>query len=177
MAALAAEASRLPARFGGCALCGLAAGYPKDVQIVAENAHAVATLSRYALRRGHLLIVLREHAERFSEITRAAYLGMQDLAFRGAQALERTLEPTRVFVAAFGSPVPLPMTFPHHHLHVVPVYGRDDSDRPSSVFTWQWGVHRDTNAGTRALGELLREELNARAPRPRPSRAKPRRSR
>ncbi len=144
---------------------------------MAENEHAVATLSRYALRRGHLLIVLRDHAERFSEITREAYLGMQDLAFRSAQALERTLDPSRVFVAAFGSPVPLPMTFPHHHLHVVPVYTRDDSDRPSSVFTWQWGVHRDTKQGTRALGGLLREEIIARAPRARTSRAKPRRSR
>ena len=159
MSALAEEAARLPLRFGGCALCGLAAGHPKQTKIVAENAHAVALLSRYALRRGHLLVVLREHAERFDEISWAAYRGMHELAFRCAQVLERTLEPTRVFVAAFGSPVPLPMTFPHHHLHVVPVHSRDERDRPSSVFTWKWGVFRDTPGRERALVDLLRRSL------------------
>jgi len=164
MSALAKEAARLPIRFGGCALCGLAAGYPKGAQLVAENAHAIALLSRYALRRGHLLVVLREHAERFAEISWPAYRGMHELAFRCAQALERTLEPTRVFVAAFGSPVPLPMTFPHHHLHVVPLYSRDDRDRPSSVFTWQWGVHRDTPRQERALRDVLRASLRSGKP-------------
>ena len=155
--AIAREARALPERFSGCALCGLVHGHPRDTMPLAESRHAVALLSRYALRQGHVLVVLRRHIERWSDLAWPAYRDMQKLAWEASRALESTLQPVRVFVAALGSRTPLPMTFPHHHLHVVPIFEGDASDRPAKVFTWSSGVTRATGASARVLRDSLKD--------------------
>jgi len=156
MALLAREAEDLPARFHGCAMCGLAAGHPADVEILAERPSAVAVLDRLSTRRGHVLVILRRHAESIGEMPWVEYAEVQRLAWEAARALERVLQPRRVFVAALGSAERLPMSFPHHHVHVLPLFDGGPADRPSEVLTWRHGVGLYAPGEARELGATLR---------------------
>jgi diadenosine tetraphosphate (Ap4A) HIT family hydrolase len=158
MALLAREARELPASHGGCAMCGMVAGHPHDLETVAARPSAVVVLDRLATRPGHLLVILRRHAEAMSEVTWPEYQEAQRLAWEAARTVERVLEPKRVFIAALGSAVRLPMSFPHHHVHVLPLYDGGESDRPSEVLTWRHGVWLYENDEARALASKLRAE-------------------
>jgi diadenosine tetraphosphate (Ap4A) HIT family hydrolase len=92
------------------------------------------------VRRGHLLVVLRRHVERFEDILLPEWQDAQRVAWEAARAVESALGASRVYIASLGSVTQRPMTFPHHHLHVVPTYRGDRRDRPARVFTWQDGV-------------------------------------
>jgi diadenosine tetraphosphate (Ap4A) HIT family hydrolase len=157
--AIGREAEDLPPRHRGCALCGLVDGHPEGTEVIARGRHAVAVLARYALRRGHVLVVLRRHVERWSDLRWPEWQGLHRVAFRAVRALERALRPRRVFVAAFGSAVARATTFPHHHLHLVPVYRDDERDKPGSVFTWARGVLRPSASEARALAGLIRRAM------------------
>jgi diadenosine tetraphosphate (Ap4A) HIT family hydrolase len=156
MALLAREAEALPARFQGCAMCGMVAGYPPDLEILAERPGAVAVLDRLWTRRGHALVILRRHAESIAEMPWSEYAEVQRLAWETARAMERALRPRRIYVAALGSPARLLMTFPHHHVHVVPLHDGGEGDRPSEVLTWRNGVGLYSPEEAQALAATLR---------------------
>ena len=118
-----------------CAMCA-ALGAPS----VASSEHAIAVLDRFAARPGHVLVVARRHEERVTSLSVTEYLDMQRLAFEISGAIERVLSPKRVFVAALGSPETRATSFPHVHLHVVPLADGGEDDRPARVFTWEQGV-------------------------------------
>jgi len=147
------EAEDLPARFGGCVMCALV---ERDAHVLARTERSIAVLARYGVRRGHLLVVLREHTERWSDMSRADWLDAQGLAWEAARAVESALGASRVYVASLGSTKQRAMTFPHHHLHVVPTYRGDRRDRPASVFTWERGVVVPTDRELGRLREALR---------------------
>jgi diadenosine tetraphosphate (Ap4A) HIT family hydrolase len=84
------------------------------------------------------------------------YVEVQRLAWEAARAMDRVLSPKRVFVAALGSAKPLPISFPHHHVHVIPLYDGGELDRPSEVLTWRNGVTLYTPEETAELGAALR---------------------
>ena len=157
MEIIAREAAALPGRFDGCVMCALAAGHPSDVEVLAELPGAVAVLARIANRRGHVIVVLRRHAESIGAIPWSEYADVQRLAWETAGAMERALRPRRVFVAALGSAVQLPMSFPHHHVHVLPLFDGGDGDRPSEVLTWRHGVWLYAPEEARALADPLRQ--------------------
>jgi histidine triad (HIT) family protein len=140
LAAIDREREALPARFAGCTMCGLTSGHPADLAILAERERAVAVIDRYACRRGHVLVVLRRHVEAIADLSWDEYADVQRLAWETSRALTRVLAPKRIFVAALGSPVPLPMSFPHHHVHVIPLFDGGEIDRPAAVLTWSRGV-------------------------------------
>ncbi len=148
------EAAALSPEFGGCVMCALVADAP-TTHVLCRTRRSVAVLARFGVRRGHLLVVLRRHVERFEEITWPEWQDAQRVAWEAARAAERALGATRVYVASLGSATQRPMTFPHHHLHVVPTYRGDRRDRPAAVFTWQDGVvlqdERDAARLTREL--------------------------
>jgi diadenosine tetraphosphate (Ap4A) HIT family hydrolase len=100
----------------------------------------VVHLATYAVRPGHLWVAPRAHVERHADLTRAGWLALQGAAHDGLRALTAYARPTRVYVAALGSAQPLTRTFPHVHLHVVPIYDGGPGDRPSEVFTWKHGM-------------------------------------
>jgi diadenosine tetraphosphate (Ap4A) HIT family hydrolase len=157
MALLEREARALPPSFGGCAMCGMVAGHPADLQIVVERPGAVVVLDRLANRRGHLLVVLRRHVESIAELPWSEYAEVQRLCWEAARALERTVKPRRVFVASLGSARQLTMSFPHHHVHVLPLFDGGEADRPSEVLTWRNGVFVYTPEEARALTDALRD--------------------
>ncbi|HMY59133.1 MAG TPA: HIT domain-containing protein [Nitrospira sp.] len=136
----AQEWELLPSRYDRCAICAMADGYPDDLEFLAENAYAAAVLARFALRRGHLLVVLRRHLESLPAIEWEEYVAVQRLAWEASQALQQVLRPVRIFVAALGTTAKLPNSFAHHHVHVIPIEPGTE-ERPAQVLSWESGVY------------------------------------
>jgi len=155
MRAVRREAEALPARFGGCVMCGLVAHAP-ETHVLSKSRRSIAVLARYGVRRGHVLVVMRRHVERFEDVSWPDWEDAQRLAWEAARAVESALDATRVYVAALGSVVQRPMTFPHQHLHVVPTYRGDRRDRPARVFTWAEGVVVHDGDEAEELAEAIR---------------------
>ncbi|MEO8700763.1 MAG: HIT family protein [Kofleriaceae bacterium] len=129
------EAERGP----GCPMCELAR--TPEATTVAISEHAVAVLDRFAARPGHVLVVLRRHAEKIGQLPYAEYEALHRLAYLVAGALERELAPPRIYIAALGSAQPLATSFPHVHLHVIPLADGGEVDRPANVMTWANGMY------------------------------------
>lgn len=141
---VAAEAAHLEARFSGCALCASVAACSEGrdgAVVLAENAAAIATLDRFAARPGHVVVVLRRHAESLAELPWEEYSAVQRLAWEASVALQRLLAPVRIYVASLGAARRIHTSFPHHHVHVIPLGPGGESDRPADVLTWSHGVH------------------------------------
>ena len=160
------EAEALPARFRGCVMCALVAGHPSDREVLAERPGAIAVLGRLVVRRGHVLVVLRRHVESIGAMPWSEYADVQRLAWEAACTLERGLRPRRVFVAALGSATQLPMSFPHHHVHVLPLFDGGEADRPSEVLTWRHGVSLYDGDEARELADTLRRDWGGAAASP-----------
>lgn len=154
---IAAQARALPAEAAGCALCAVAQGpLATDPIMVRGNDRALAMLSRYALRPGHVVVLLRRHAERLDEAAWEDYAALHRLAWEAARALRQVLGPRRVFVAAREGADALPPGCAHLHLHVVPLQDQDDPDRPSRVLTYDDGVSAYDPGEAEALAQALR---------------------
>jgi diadenosine tetraphosphate (Ap4A) HIT family hydrolase len=134
-----------------CALCALCAqpGY-----VLAEGPHCITLLPQYARRWGHVMILLREHITTYQKLSVEAWTEANVMALTAAQTIERTLSPLRCYVASLGSAMEHPMTFPHLHLHVIPVYGTTDT--PSTILTTREGVLTAEAHEWEALWEQLR---------------------
>lgn len=146
------ERDRVP----GCRICELA----READPIVATEHATAVLDRYASRPGHVLVLLRRHEERIAALAWHEYEAMHRLAWEISGAIERTLAPKRIYVAALGSMVPLATSFPHVHLHVVPLSDGGESDRPANVFTWVNGAYVfESEHEERELRMKLRDAL------------------
>lgn len=140
LARLKAEVEALPQHLSGCSMCGLVEGYPQGTERLGENGAAIAVLDRYATRPGHVLVVLRRHVESLTALGWEEYAEAQKLTWELARALERALSPKRLYVASLGAASNVLMSFPHYHVHVIPLYDGGTGDRPAEVLTWQNGV-------------------------------------
>ena len=122
-----------------CLVCALRDGVAGPRYVLAETKHTVTVLTRYPVRWGHALVLLREHATTFTSVNREAWSELADESRRIARGVERALSPKRCYVASLGSvDDSLPMTSSHLHMHVIPIY--DASDRPGTVLRWNDGV-------------------------------------
>jgi histidine triad (HIT) family protein len=148
------------ARGSGCGMCDAA----RELAPIAASEHAVAVLDRYACRPGHVLVILRRHAERIAALPWSEYEAMQRLAWEVAGAVETVFAPRRIYIAALGSAIPLATSFPHVHLHVIPLVDGGEVDRPASVLTWANGMYIfESDREERELRERLRCALPPRA--------------
>jgi histidine triad (HIT) family protein len=144
------------AHAGRCIPCELA----RTADPIVGSEHAVAVLDRYACRPGHVLVVLRRHAENIAALAWPEYADLQQLAWRIARGLDRVLAPRRIYIAALGSAEPLAVSFPHVHLHVVPLADGGEADRPANVFTWAHGMYVFESADEEAsLRDRLRTAI------------------
>jgi diadenosine tetraphosphate (Ap4A) HIT family hydrolase len=153
LALLAAE------RGSGCRMCELA----REAPPIAASDHAVAVLDRYASRPGHVLVILRRHEERITALGWDEYAALHRIAWDVTRAIDAVLAPRRIYVAALGSAVPLDTSFPHVHLHLVPLTDGGEADRPAGVFTWVNGIYMFDDADDeRRLRDQLRAAVDAR---------------
>ena len=154
--AAAQEWALLPSKYNRCAICAMADGHPDDLEFLADNAFAAVVLARFALRRGHLLVVLKRHVESLPAVHWEEYVAVQRLAWEAAQAMQQVLHPVRIFVAALGTTAKLPNSFAHHHVHVIPIeHGTEQ--RPAQVLSWESGVY----LYEQGEAEMLAAELRA----------------
>jgi len=144
-----------------CAMCMLVER--ASLLRVHEDATAVVVLDRYASTRGNLLVVLKDHVERVTELALVRYLALQRLVYASVDTLERTLAPRRVYTAILGSPraepdgpAPPAMSFPHLHAHVIPVHEDGETARPAVVFSWSAGVWLYDDGEAESLAGELR---------------------
>jgi len=127
----------------GCVMCALVTLVERDAsrpELLAENEHGVALLDRFGTSRGHVLVISREHLLDTSELPWPVYSSLQRLNYEACCALRRAFQPARIFSAVLGASTELPMSFPHFHIHALPVYERDERARPAFVFSWTSGV-------------------------------------
>ena len=150
-------ASEMPDRFHGCVMCAIAEGEKDAALIVRREPGAIVVLDRFAASRGHLLVILESHEEDIASVAWPAWQRMQRLAWESSRALERCLSPRRIFVAALGSATPSAKSFPHLHLHVVPLHEDGEKARPAHVFSWSRGVHVYEPQEAEALVAELRD--------------------
>lgn len=136
MALLEVEREALLGDAPGCVLCALVSTARDRVNLLAENDHGVALLDRFASRPGHVLVVSRRHVEQTTALGFEAYSALQQLAYEACVAIERCLAPVRTFVAVLGASESVPMSFPHFHIHLLPVYETGEAARPANVFSW-----------------------------------------
>lgn len=151
---------------GRCAMCDLSRASQDRKSgaslLVKENEHAVVVLDRYASTRGNLLVVVRQHVERTTDLPLATHLEIQRLVYAANVALETTFAPRRIYTATLGSPSatatdPPAMSFPHLHVHVVPVHEDGESARPSVVFSWTAGVWLYEDGEAERVAASIRE--------------------
>jgi diadenosine tetraphosphate (Ap4A) HIT family hydrolase len=140
----------------GCVLCALVGRASSSPDLVHEGEHGVVLLDRFGTREGHLLVISRAHAEDTLELGWDVYRELQRLAYEGARVVTRSLAPARIFIAVLGASAALPMSFPHFHIHVLPVYDTDERARPAHVLSWSAGVLVYEDAEAAALAERLR---------------------
>ena len=127
----------------GCVMCALVTQVERDPnrpELLAENQHGVAIVDRFGSARGHVLVISRQHLLDTAELPWPVYCELQQLNYQACCALRRAFQPARIFSAILGASAELPMSFPHFHIHALPVYDRDERARPAHVFSWTSGV-------------------------------------
>lgn len=137
-------------------MCALAGGRA-DVPFIAESKHAVVLLDRFACKYGHLMVIPRPHVEQLSQVPWQVFAEVQRLTFEAALAIERVLNPARIFTASLGAAAELPMTYAHYHMHVIPVVETDERARPARVLSWSEGVVVYDDAEAQELCHRFRE--------------------
>lgn len=140
----------------GCVMCALVRRARESSELLAESEHGVALLDRFGSRVGHVIIVSRRHVEDTAELSWEAYSDLQRLAYDASGVLRTTLGPARIFIAILGASSELPMSFPHFHIHALPVYDTDERARPAFVFSWSAGVLVYSDEEARELSTRLR---------------------
>jgi diadenosine tetraphosphate (Ap4A) HIT family hydrolase len=139
-----------------CLLCAMLSRDTGDV--IAQTRHAVARLNRFGCSFGHVSVVMRRHVECVTDLSWPEYVDAQRLVFEVAAAVRRHCQPQRLFVAALGAAEALVNSYPHYHVHIVPVYHADERGRPAHVLSWSSGVttYADAEAGS-VVRSLSRE--------------------
>jgi diadenosine tetraphosphate (Ap4A) HIT family hydrolase len=162
LAQLHAHKHELLAGRAGCVMCALANG-GAGAMLIAESAHGVLLLDRFACKYGHLLVVGKRHVERASELSWEVYSDLQRLTFDAIGVIDACFEPARVFTATLGAAVELPQTYSHYHVHVIPVYETDERARPARVLSWSEGVVVYDDLEAEQICRDLREAWSHRA--------------
>ena len=159
LAALERHRHKLLPTGQGCVMCAV---IELREHVVAESADVLVILDRFASRPGHLLVLPKLHIERLTALDWSAYSEIQRFAYEAAHVVERVLEPKRVYVASLGTTTPLNGSYPHIHLHVVPIPEDDERARPANVFSWSAGIVLYDDAEASELTATLRRAWLAR---------------
>ena len=127
-----------------CLMCAIVARGVGEVVAVYEDDEHLVSLPLYVRRWGHVLVTLKKHVTSYTEVDTDLWARTNALALKTARAIEKARAPRRIYVASTGSSGgELVNCSEHLHVHVVPLYEKDD--RPADVFSWQAGVYVGTS--------------------------------
>lgn len=107
-----------------CVFCDIVEGRLPAIK-VHEDEHVIAFMDIYPLRRGHVLVIPRQHHKQLHELDSGVRSRLLDTATRIAQAMYRSaLAPAAVHYNVNDGPA-AHQTVPHVHLHILPRYKGD----------------------------------------------------
>jgi len=128
----------------GCLFCRVARSRAdRENLVLARRGQALLMLNRFPYNPAHLMVAVRRHVARFSDLTADERADLMELTATAERALEREYEPHGMNAGANLGRV-AGAGFPGHlHLHLVPRWNGDTNFMP-------------TIGGTRVLPESLR---------------------
>lgn len=92
---------------------------------VYEDEHVLAFMDIYPLRRGHVLVIPRQHHQQLHQLSAELRARLVDTGARISKALyDSTLRPAAAHFAINDGPA-AQQSVPHVHLHVLPRYRGD----------------------------------------------------
>jgi diadenosine tetraphosphate (Ap4A) HIT family hydrolase len=102
-----------------CFICEMVARNPAYAhEIVYEDDVAIAFLNKYPPLYGYVLVAPREHREQVTgDFSHAAYLALQQVIYRVAEAVRHVVKPERVYILSLGSQ----QGNKHVHWHIAPL--------------------------------------------------------
>lgn len=89
-----------------------------------ENELAVAFWDIHPVRKGHLLVVLKDHKQNYFELDQSEILAMDDLVRRGKQLIDSKYSPTGYNIG-INVGEDAGQTVMHCHFHLIPRYPGD----------------------------------------------------
>lgn len=108
----------------GCVFCKIIAGELPAVKVY-EDGQVLAFMDIYPLRRGHVLVVPRQHHQHLHQLAPQTRAQLFDTGSRIAQALYASvIAPAAVHYMVNDGPA-AHQTVPHVHLHVLPRHHGD----------------------------------------------------
>ena len=82
---------------------------------VAEDAHFLAFLDIFPLKRGHVLVIPKMEVDQLLHLPEETYLGLMAFARKVGMGLQKAIPCKRIGMAVLG------MEVPHAHVHLVPL--------------------------------------------------------
>ena len=129
-----------------CIFCGIVAGRVPE-PIVFEDAEHMAFFPLEHINPGHLLLIPRRHTDYLFDMEATDYHALWAAAARLAPGLRSVMSAVRIGIVVEGFRVP------HVHVHLVPLYARDELNPARAK--------RLDAAEARRLRDLLRHEFGA----------------
>ncbi len=135
---------------GPCFICEMLSGNPDySHHVVCRDDHAVVFLNKYPTLYGYTLVAPVEHREQVTgDFSQPAYLQLQTVIYRVAEAVRQVVPTERVYLLSLGSQ----QGNSHVHWHVAPL-------PPGVPFLKQQGEALRTDNGVLDLTELEMESL------------------
>lgn len=93
----------------------------ENLNIVMENETAVAVFDIFPQSEGHMLIILKRHAETYFDATFEELSAMNELLFEAKKLLDERYQPDGYNVVSNIGKVSGQMV-PHLHIHLIPRY-------------------------------------------------------
>ncbi len=140
---------------GECLICHLVE--KREEFILHKGIYTTVVLSLYPRTWGQIMVMSDKHITSFNELDTAAWSEMTELLLKATKAAESVLRPLRCYVAATGSLSNYPMTSPHLHFNIIPIYA--ESDKPSTIFTWEQGISAGSESEWEELYRSLKGEF------------------
>jgi len=89
---------------------------------IAEDAHYLAFLDVFPLRKGHSLVIPKKEVDYIFDLDRETYLGLMDFSRRVGDAIQKAVPCKRLSMQVIGLEVP------HAHVHLIPINTMNDCD-------------------------------------------------
>jgi diadenosine tetraphosphate (Ap4A) HIT family hydrolase len=107
---------------------------PKEHEILATHALAVAISDSFPLTRGHALVVPRRHVASFFELTAEERQAMMELLDRTKAVIDTKYAPD-AYNIGINDGAAAGQTVMHVHMHLIPRY-KGDADDPRGGVRW-----------------------------------------
>lgn len=119
----------------------------ENSHIIYEDDLAYAIPDKHPIRRGHILLIPKQHIGDFYELAEETYNHLFQVAQKLSKILKEKYKPIRVGLGIFGFDIN------HVHIHLVPMHDRDDIV-PGYVLT------KDRHTSDEEEMESIRNEIN-----------------